>query len=185
MLIVWHAFILPKTFVLHRFGLVTLEVRLTDDGGSMFGGKDRKTQTMSLEILRPLPLQNEAIQVLEINDNLQKSIFPRWKDLLPISMSDFPRLTFNVMISSQNAKYFAQPPAVLQDGSLTFQLSPGTFGLAQILLETKTEDPSTNQISVSEQTVNISILEVSAAWVCVFVCSIFSCVCIFSHLMSA
>ena len=152
--------------IANRFGVVILRVSLHDDGGREHGGKDSFSQTVMIDILRPSVMtkvgeESETIDVYETPYTTRKNVLPRWKSVLsPASI--FLQMNFNVTIPAVSAAYFVKDPEVLKDGTLTFQLQPGAFGVAQVHVDISTKDLTTGLTQHSLEHINISIHPVNS-----------------------
>jgi len=157
--------------VANKYGIVIIAVSLRDDGGRENGGHDFTIKSLPVEIHRNPLLSEvggraaEVIELYEVQEDT-KNILPRFRPsllALPFSASNFfSKRTFNVSIATLSMYYFTKLPEVFADGTLTFQLKPGAFGVAQLEIHIRTEDIGSGVAEDSKELINVSVAAVNS-----------------------
>jgi hypothetical protein len=129
--------VMTYTPAANAFGVATITVTVTDDGGTANGGVETsgsQTFTITVDPINDAPSFVKGSDLL-IPFNSLAQTFPGWATALATGPANESTQTLALVVTNNSKpSLFAVAPAVASDGTLTFTHTPGQQGSATITL---------------------------------------------------
>lgn len=155
--------VLTYTPAANAFGMATITVAVTDNGGTANGGVDTsvsQTFTITMDPVNDAPSFVKGSDLLIPFNSLAQTI-PGWATAISAGPANESQTLTFVVTNNSNPSLFSVAPAVASDGTLTFTHLPGQQGSATVTLRI-TDNGGTSNGGLDQSATQTFVITVDA-----------------------
>jgi cysteine-rich repeat protein len=137
---------LTYTVAPDAFGTASFTVTVRDNGGTANGGNDTSApQTFTLTV-NPVndPPSFTAANPPAVNEDAGPQTVPGWATFSPGPANESAQAVLGYTVTGVTAGFFSAPPAVANNGTLTYTVAPDAFGTASFTVTVRDNGGTAN-----------------------------------------